>query len=202
MFSARLCLILCNPMDCACQASLSMGCPRQEYWSGSPFPTPGNLPNPEIKLTSTAMAGGFFTTDSPGKPLNKGCCCCCCCSVAQLCSTLCDPMDPRLSCPSPSPGACSVSQWCHSTISSCVVTFSSCLQSFPASWSFLRSQLFASGGQSIGASASTSVLPVNMQSWFPLDWQIWSLCSPSDSQESSPAPIWKHQFFSTQPSLD
>ena len=87
---ARLCPILCNPMDCACQASLSMGCPRQEYWSRSPFPTPGNLPNPEIELTSAAVAGGFFTTGSPGKPLNKGCCCC---SVAQLCSTLCDPMD-------------------------------------------------------------------------------------------------------------
>ena len=61
-------------MDCTCQASLSMGCPRQEYWSGSPFPTPGNLPNPETELTSAALAGGLFSTESPGKPLDKDCC--------------------------------------------------------------------------------------------------------------------------------
>ena len=84
---------LCDLCTVAHQGPLSMKLSRQEYWSGSPFPTPGNLPNPEIKLTSTAMAGGFFTTDSPGKPLNKGCCCCCCCSVAQLCLTLCRPTD-------------------------------------------------------------------------------------------------------------
>ena len=77
----------------------------------------------------------------------------------------------RLPCPSPTPRACSNScpwsQWCHPTISSSVIPFS-CLQSFPASGSFLVSQLFTSGGQSIGASASTSVLPVNIQDWFPL----------------------------------
>ena len=77
----------------------------------------------------------------------------------------------RLPCPSPAPRACSnscpSSQWCHPTISSSVVPFSSCLQSFPASGSFLRSQFFASGGQNIGASASASVLPMN-QDWFPL----------------------------------
>ena len=76
----------------------------------------------------------------------------------------------RLPCPLPSPGACSnswpLSHWCHPTISSSVITFS-CLQSFPASGSFLMSQLFASGGQSIGVSASASVLPVNIQDWFP-----------------------------------
>ena len=76
----------------------------------------------------------------------------------------------RLSCPSPSPGACSnscpSSRWCHSTISSSVIPFSSCLQPFPASWSFLMSRLFASGGQSIGVSASASVLPMNIQDWF------------------------------------
>ena len=78
----------------------------------------------------------------------------------------------RLPCPSPSPGACSnscpSSRWSRPTISSSVVPFSSCLQSFSASGSFLMSQLFASGGQSIGVSASTSVLPVNIQDWFPL----------------------------------
>ena len=78
----------------------------------------------------------------------------------------------RLPCPSPSPGACSnsclLSWWCHPTISFSVFPFSSCLQSFPASGSFPMSQLFASGGQSIGASASASVLPKNIQDWFPL----------------------------------
>ena len=81
----------------------------------------------------------------------------------------------RFPCPSASPRACSnsclLSRWCHPTISSSVVPFSSCLQSFPASRSFLMSQFFASGGQSIGASASTSVLPMNIQDWFfRIDW--------------------------------
>ena len=80
----------------------------------------------------------------------------------------------RLPCPSQSPGACSnscpLSQWCHPTISSSFIPFSSCLQSFPASVSFPMSRLFASGGQRIEASASASVLPVNIQGWFPLGW--------------------------------
>ena len=85
----------------------------------------------------------------------------------------------RLSCPSPSPRVCSnscpLSWWCHPTISSSVVPFSSCLQPFPASGSFPESRLFTSGGQSIGASASVSVPPINIQNWFPLgligtDW--------------------------------
>ena len=78
----------------------------------------------------------------------------------------------RLPCPSPSPrvwsDSCPLSWWCHPTISSSVIPFSSCLQSFPASGSFPVSQLFASGGQSTGVSASASVLPVNIQGWFPL----------------------------------
>jgi len=96
-----------------------------------------------------------------------------CCSVADSCLTLCDPHEmkhTRLPCPSLSPRVCSdlcpLNQWCHPTISS----FSSCLQSFPASGSFLMSQFFVSGDQSIGASASASVLPVNSQGWFPLGW--------------------------------
>ena len=82
----------------------------------------------------------------------------------------------RLSCPSPTPGACSNScpshQWCHPSISSSVIPFSH-LQSFPASGSFPVSQFFASGGQIIGASASASVLPMNIQDWFPLGWAGW-----------------------------
>ena len=83
----------------------------------------------------------------------------------------------RPSCPLSTPGACSnscpLSPWCHPTISSLVVPFSSCLQSFPASGSFPKSQIFTSGGQSIGASASASVLPMNIQNWFPLGWTGW-----------------------------
>ena len=95
----------------------------------------------------------------------------------------------RFPCPSLSPGAylnaCPLSQWCHLAISSPVIPFSSCLQSFPASGSFPVSQLFASGGQSVGALASASVIPMNIQ-----DWLIWS-CSSRDSQESSPSPQFK-----------
>ena len=83
----------------------------------------------------------------------------------------------RPSCPSPTPGDDSnsypLSQWCHPTISSSVVLFSSCLQSFPASGTFQKSQFFISGGQSIGVSASTSVLPMNTQDWSPLGWTGW-----------------------------
>ena len=83
----------------------------------------------------------------------------------------------RTHCPSPTTGVyinpCPLSQWCHPATLSSVVPFSSCLQSFPARGSFLMSQLFASGGQSIGASASTSILPMNIQDWFPLGWTGW-----------------------------
>ena len=101
----------------------------------------------------------------------------------------------RLPCPSPTPGACSSScpssWWCHPTISSSVILFSSCLQSFPASGSFPMSQLFTSGGQSTGTSASASVLPVNIQDWFPLGWTHWICLQSRDSQESSQTPQFK-----------
>ena len=101
-------------------------------------------------------------------------------SVSQSCPTLWDsmtPTAPQASCPSPAPivysNSCPLSRWCHPTISSSAVPFSSCLQSFPASGSFLISQFFASGGQSTGASASASVLPMIIQGWFPLGWTGW-----------------------------
>ena len=111
----------------------------------------------------------------------------------------------RVPCPSTAPKACSnscpSSQWCHPTISSSVAPFSSCLQSFPASGSFHMSQLFTSGGQRIGVSASASVLPMNIQDWFPLEQTGWfSLQSKGLSRVFS-STIWKHQFFSAQPSL-
>ena len=116
--------------------------------------------------------------------------CCCCCSVMTGSLQPQGQQHARLPCPLPSPGACSnscpLSWWCHSTISSSVVPFSLCLQSFPASEYFLMSQLFTSGGQSIGATAS--FLLMNIQDWFPLDRLVWSLYSPRDSQESSPTP--------------
>ena len=105
--------------------------------------------------------------------------------------------------PSPTPRAysnsCPSHQWCHPTISSSVVPFSSCLQSFPASGSFPMSQLFTSGGQSIGVSTSASVLPMNIQDWFPLGWTGWiSLQSKGLSRVFSNTTVQKHQFFSAQ----
>ena len=112
----------------------------------------------------------------------------------------------RLPCPSPTPRAytnsCPSSQWCHQTISSSVIPFSSHLQSFPASGSFPMSQFFTSGGQSIGASASASVLPMNIQDWSPLGWAGWiSLKSKGLSRVFSSTTVQKHQFFSAQLSL-
>ena len=112
----------------------------------------------------------------------------------------------RPPCPSPSPGAISSSypwSWrCHPTISSSVVPFSSCFQSFPGSWFFPISQVFASGGQSIGASASESVLPMNIQDWFPLGLTgLISLLSKGLSRVFSSITIQNCQFFSTQTSL-
>ena len=91
------------------------------------------------------------------------------------------------------PNSCPSSRWCHPTISSSVIPFSSCLQSFPASGSFPVSQPFASSGQSIGVSASTSVLPMNTQDWSPLEWAGWiSLQSKGLSRVFSNATVQKH----------
>ena len=101
----------------------------------------------------------------------------------------------RLPCPPPAPGvhpsSCPLSRWCHPTISSSVAPFSSHLQPFPELESFQTTQVFTSGGQSIGVSASASVLPINTQDWYPLGWTGWISCSPRDSQESSPIPQFK-----------
>ena len=114
-------------------------------------------------------------------------------SVAQSCPTL-QPhrlQRARLPCPSPTPRAysnsCPSRWWCHPTISSSVTPFSSCPKSFPAAGSFSMNQLFTSGGQRTGISGSTSVLPMNVQDWFPLGLTGLFSCCPRDSQESSPA---------------
>ena len=109
----------------------------------------------------------------------------------------------RPPCPSPTPGvhsnSCPSSQWCHPAISSSVVPFSFCPQSLPASESFPMSQLFTSGGQSIGVSALASVLPKNTQEWSPLEWTGWiSLQSKGLSRVFSNTRVQKHQFFSAQ----
>ena len=109
----------------------------------------------------------------------------------------------RSPCPSPTPriypNPCPLSRWCHPTVSPSVIPFSSCLQSFPASGSFQMSQLFASGGQSIGILASASVLPMNTQDWSPLGWTGWiSLQSKGLSRVFSNTTVQKHQFFGAQ----
>ena len=112
----------------------------------------------------------------------------------------------RLPRPSPTPGvyssSCPLSWWCHPTISSSVIPFSSHLQSFPASGSFTMSQLLTSGGQSIGVSASTSVLPMNIKDLFPLRWTGWISLEPKGlSRVFSNTTVQKHQFFSAHFSL-
>ena len=114
-----------------------------------------------------------------------------------------EPQHAKPPCPSPTPGVypnrCPLSWWCHPTISSSVIPFSSCPQPFPASGSFQMSQLFASGGQSFGVSVSTSVLPMNTQDWSPLGWTGWIfLQSKGLSRVFSNTTVQKHQFFSTQ----
>ena len=148
-------------------------------------------------LASPALVGGFFTTSTTWEvqiwfQFH---------SVQFSCSVVSNSLrshrlqHTRPPCPSPTPGvysnSCPLSRWCHPTISSSVIPFSSCLQSFPASGSFQMSQIFTSGGQSIGVSASASVLPMKIQDWFPLGWTCWISCSPSDSQESSPTLHFK-----------
>ena len=133
-------------------------------------------------------------------------------SVQFSCIVVSDSLRPhglqqaRLLCLSPTLKACSnlcpLSWWCYPTILSSVVPFSSCLQSFPASGSFPMSQFFTSGSQSVGVSASASVLPMSIQDWFPLGWTDWiSFLSKGLSRVFSNTTVQKHQFFSAQLSL-
>ena len=129
------------------------------------------------------------------------------------CSVVSDSLRPHglhaaclAACPSPASGvysnSCPLSWWCHPTISSSVIPFSSCLESFPASGSFQMSQFFTSGGQSTGVSASATVLPVNIQDWFPLGWTGWiSLQSKGLSGVLSKTTVQKHKYFGAQLSL-
>ena len=123
-------------------------------------------------------------------------------SVAQSCLTLWPHGLQHTRLPWAYSNSCPLSRWCHPTISSSVVPFSSCPQSFPALGSFQMSQFFTSHGQIIGVSASASVLPMNIQDWFPLGWTGWiSLQSKGLSKVFSSTTVQKHQFFDAQPSL-
>ena len=130
-------------------------------------------------------------------------------SVQFSCSVMSDSLWPHglqhtsPPCPSPTPGvypnSCPLSQWCHPTISSSIIPFSSCPQSFPALWSFKMSQLFASGGQSIGVSPLASVFPINTQDSSPLGYNGWiSLLSKGLSRVFFNTTVQKHQFFGAQ----
>ena len=128
------------------------------------------------------------------------------CSVVSYSLWPHEPQHARPPCPSPTPrvhpNPCPLIRWCHPTVSSSVILFSSCPQSFPALGSFQMNQPFTSGGQSIGVSASTSVLPLNIQDWSPLGWTGWiSLQSKGLSRVFSSTTVQKHQFFGPQLSL-
>ena len=132
------------------------------------FPTQGS----NLHLVSPALTGGLFTTESPGSTIQFS-------SVAQSCLTLqrhgLQHVRPLCTLPTPRvySNPCPLSRWCHPTILSSVIPFFSHLHSFPASGSFQLSQFFASGGQNTGVSASASVLPVDIQDWFPLGCTDW-----------------------------
>ena len=139
--------------------------------SGLSFPSPGDLPHPGIQLGSPALQADSLQFEPPGKPNN-------CLSSVQSLSRVPLFVTPwtaacQASLSVINSHSCPLSWWCHPTISSSVVPFSSHLQPFPASGSFQISQVFASGGQSTGVSAWTSVLPMNTQDWFPLGWTGW-----------------------------
>ena len=167
----KSCPTLATPWTIAHQAPVSIGFSRQEYWSGLPFPSPGDLSDTGIKPRSPALQADSLLTELWRKPSIR------LSSVQFSHSVVSDSLRPHESkharppCPSPTPrvhsNSCPLSQWCHPAISSSVVPFSSCPQSLPASESFPMSQLFTSGSQSTGVSALASVLPKNTQDWFP-----------------------------------
>ena len=201
-----------------------MGFSRQEYWSGLPFPSPEDLPDPGIKPRSPTFRQTLYHLNHQGS-LNKqtntkinkipepvrvrkvngiGLGSVQFSSVTQSCLTLCNPMDysmPGLPVHHQLPKlAQNHVHWVGDAI--LCLLFSFCLQPFPASQSFPMNQLFASGGQSIGVSASASVLPMNIQDWFPLGWTSWiSLQSKGFSRAFSNTTVQKHQFFGLQLSL-
>ena len=171
-------VLLSYPWTVAHQAPLSMEFSRQEYWSGLPLPSrpplKGDLLDPGIQLGSPTLQEDSLSSESSGKASV-------CCSLLKFIP---------------------LSQWFHLTLSSSATLFSFGLQSFPASGSFPMSQLFLSGGQSIGASASATILLMNIQGWFPLEWTgLISLQSKGLSWVFSSTTNWKRWFLGAQLSL-
>ena len=207
---SQSCLTLCFSMIVARQAPLSMELSRQAYKSGLPYLPQAIFPIQRLNLSLLHCRQILYHLSHNNSSKNKispttfS-------SVQFSHSVVSDSLWPhgqqqaRPPCPSPTPGvhsnSCPLSRWCLPVILSSVVPFSSCPQSLPASGSFPMSQLFASSGQSIGVSASTSVLPMNTQDWSPLGWTGWiSLQSKGLSRVFSNTTVQKHQFFGAQPS--
>ena len=198
---AQSCPILCNPMDDSLPGSSVHGdSARKNTGMGCHAHLQGTLPNPGTELRSPSLQEDSLPSEPSGKS-----------SVQFSCSVVSDSLWPHrlqhasLTCPPPPWSLLklmSIGQWCYPTISSSVIPFFSHYQSFPALGSFPVGQLFASGGQSIGVSASASVLPVNIQDWFPLGWPcLISLQSKGLSWVFSNTTVQKHQFFGPQLSL-
>ena len=195
---------LCNSMDYSPPDSSVHGISQARIleWVAIPFSRDSTFfPTQGLNLGHLHCRQILFRLIHPRSP-------CCCWWVTQSYLTLWPHglQHARLSCPSPTPkvclNSCPLSRWCHPTISSSVIPFPSCLQSFPASGSFPMSQLFISGGQSTEASASASVPPMNIQDWFPLGLTyLISLQSKGLSRVFSNTTVQKHQFFGAQPLL-
>ena len=169
---------LATPWTAAYQAPPSKGFSRQEYWSGLSLTSPSR---PSTLMKYTVQFSCSFTSNSLWP------------HGLQHARLPCSSLTPRTC-----SNLCPSSQWCHPTISSSVVPFS-CLQSFLAAGSFTMSEFLVSGDQSIGVSVSASVLPLNIQDWFPLEWTAWiSLRSERLSRVSSNTIVQKHQFFGAQ----
>ena len=188
-----------TPWTVAYQAPLSMGFSRQEYCSGLPSPSPGDLLNPAIKPTFPAWQADSLPLGNPLLFLFKQ-------------PVMSDSLWPhvlqhtRPPCPSPSPRVCpsshSLPQSCHPAILSSEAFFSFCPQSFPASGTFAMSHLFASDDKNTGASAQVLVLPVNIQGWSLLRLTgLISLLSKGLSVVFSSTTVWRYQLFGTLPSL-
>ena len=196
------------PWTVAYHAPPFMEFSRQEYWKWVAISRGSSRPKDQTQVS--CIADRCFTIWATREALMTNrkfllkCVLDCSYSLSSIQfsdSVMSDSLQPhelqhaRPPCPSPTPGAypnsCPLSQRCHPTISSSVVPFSFCPQSFPALGSFQMSQFFASGGQSTGVSTSTSVFPMNTQDWSPLGWTGGSPCSPRDSQVSSPTPHFK-----------
>ena len=213
--SLQSCLTLCNPMDCSPQGSSIHGVLQMRIlkWVGMPFLGGSSSPRDWTYVYLVSCTGRQVITSVTWEAqcrtswYNK-----IFSSVQFSCSVVSDSLRPhelqhaRPPCPSPTPGVhpdpCPLSRWCHPAISSSVIPFSFCPQTLPALGSFPMSQLFTSGGQRTGVSALASVLPMNTQDWFPLEWTGWiSLQSKGLSRVFSNTTVQKHQFFGAQLSL-